>query len=85
MQKKRPLTLYILFAMLLGIAVGYACHTVFPDKKLTADISDHISLVTDIFLSLIKMIIALLVFSTLTVGIANLSDGKAAGRIGAKA
>eukprot|EP01032_Pedospumella_encystans_P031921 gene31921-36039_t len=85
MQKKRPLTLYILIAMLLGIAVGYACHTVFPDKKITTDISAHISLVTDIFLRLIKMIIALLVFSTLTVGIANLSDGKAAGRIGAKA
>jgi Na+/H+-dicarboxylate symporter len=85
MQKKRPITVYILLAMLLGIAVGYACHTIFPDKKIAATISGHISLVTDIFLRLIKMIIALLVFSTLTVGIANLSDGKAAGRIGAKA
>ncbi|GGC13205.1 dicarboxylate/amino acid:cation symporter [Pseudoduganella buxea] len=85
MQKKRPLTLYILIAMLLGIAVGYACHTVFPDKTITTEISAHISLVTDIFLRLIKMIIALLVFSTLTIGIANLADGKAAGRIGAKA
>src|SRR5450830_1295932 len=85
MQKKRPLTMYILIAMLLGIAVGYACHTVFPDKAITTEISAHISLVTDIFLRLIKMIIALLVFSTLTIGIANLADGKAAGRIGAKA
>ncbi|MES2263962.1 MAG: dicarboxylate/amino acid:cation symporter [Pseudomonadota bacterium] len=85
MTKKRPLTMYILIAMLLGIAVGYACNTLFPDKKLTADISAHISLVSDIFLRLIKMIISLLVFSTLSVGIAHLADGKAAGRIGAKA
>lgn len=85
MQKKRPITLYILIAMLLGIAVGYACNTIFPDKKIAATIAGYISLITDIFLRLIKMIIALLVFSTLTVGISNLSDGKAAGRIGAKA
>ena len=31
------------------------------------------------------MIIALLVFSTLTVGIAHMGDGKTAGRIGLKA
>jgi Na+/H+-dicarboxylate symporter len=82
--KKNHLTLYILLAMLLGIAVGYACHT-YADAAASATISGHISLVTDIFLRLIKMIIALLVFSTLTIGIANLADGKAAGRIGAKA
>jgi len=85
MQKKHPLTLYILLAMLLGIAVGYACHTAYTDTAAGATISANISLVTDIFLRLIKMIIALLVFSTLTIGIANLADGKAAGRIGAKA
>jgi len=85
MQKKHPLTLYILLAMLLGIAVGYACHTAYADTAAGATIAANISLVTDIFLRLIKMIIALLVFSTLTIGIANLADGKAAGRIGAKA
>ena len=85
MKKKRPLTAYILVAMVLGILVGYACHDAFPDKKITADIASHISIATDVFLRLIKMIIALLVFSTLTVGIAHMGDGKTAGRIGAKA
>ncbi|PHV05799.1 dicarboxylate/amino acid:cation symporter [Janthinobacterium sp. BJB412] len=85
MKKKRPLTLYILIAMILGIAVGYVCHDTFPDKKITTDIAAHISIATDVFLRLIKMIISLLVFSTLTVGIAHMGDGKAAGRIGAKA
>jgi Na+/H+-dicarboxylate symporter len=41
--------------------------------------------VTDIFLRLIKMIIAPLVFCTLVVGIAKLGDIKAIGRIGGKA
>lgn len=84
-KQKRPLTVYILFAMGLGILVGYVCHESFPDKIFAADIASHISIVTDVFLRLIKMIIALLVFSTLTIGIAHLGDGKAAGRIGAKA
>ncbi|MRW88634.1 cation:dicarboxylase symporter family transporter [Duganella sp. FT80W] len=85
MKTKRPLTLYILIAMVLGVLVGYACNAVFPDKKLSADIASHISIVTDVFLRLIKMIISLLVFSTLTVGIAHMGDGKTAGRVGMKA
>jgi Na+/H+-dicarboxylate symporter len=85
LKKKRPLTVYILVAMVLGILVGYACHDTFPDKKIAADIASHISIATDVFLRLIKMIIALLVFSTLTVGIAHMGDSKTAGRIGVKA
>ncbi|CDG80851.1 dicarboxylate/amino acid:cation symporter [Janthinobacterium agaricidamnosum] len=85
MKKKRPLTVYILVAMVLGILVGYTCHETFPDIKTSADIAANISIVTDVFLRLIKMIIALLVFSTLTVGIAHMGDGKTAGRIGVKA
>lgn len=85
MKKKRPLTLYILFAMILGVAVGYLCHQAFPDKAAAARIAGYISIVTDVFLRLIKMIIALLVFSTLSVGIAQMGDTKTVGRIGAKA
>jgi Na+/H+-dicarboxylate symporter len=84
-NKKRPLTIYILCGMVLGILVGYACHQAVPDQKLAADIAAHISIATDVFLRLIKMIISLLVFSTLTIGIAQMGDGKAAGRIGVKA
>jgi Na+/H+-dicarboxylate symporter len=42
------------------------------------------NVVTDIFLRLIKMIIAPLVFSTLVVGIAHMEDAAAIGRVGAK-
>lgn len=85
MKKKRPLTLYILFAMILGVIVGYICHQAFPDKGAASQIAGYISIVTDVFLRLIKMIIALLVFSTLSVGIAHMGDTKTVGRIGAKA
>jgi len=48
------------------------------------NILEVISILTDIFLRLIKMIIAPLVFSTLVVGVAKLGDLKAVGRIGGK-
>jgi Na+/H+-dicarboxylate symporter len=77
-------TTLILIAMALGIVVGYACHEAFPDPKTAAAIAGYISLVTDLFLRLIKMIIAPLVISTLIVGITHMGSGASLGRIGAK-
>ena len=82
---RSTLTTIILIGMLLGIAVGYACHTLWPDPATAKGIADYISLMTDIFLRLIKMIIAPLVFSTLVVGVAHMGDPKIVGRIGVKA
>src|SRR5262250_1413784 len=82
---RSTLTTIILIGMLLGIAVGYACHMLWPDPATAKAISGYISLMTDIFLRLIKMIIAPLVFSTLVVGVAHMGDPKIVGRIGAKA
>jgi Na+/H+-dicarboxylate symporter len=84
MQKSGRLTLYILLAMILGITVGYTCHILWPDPQTAATIAGYISLVTDLFLRLIKMIIAPLVFSTLVVGIAHMGDSKTVGRVGLK-
>ena len=82
---RSKLTTIILIGMILGIAVGYACHVMWPDPKTAKSIADYISLMTDIFLRLIKMIIAPLVFSTLVVGVAHMGDTKTIGRIGLKA
>src|SRR3954453_17678510 len=82
---RSKLTTFIFIGMLGGIAVGYACNMLWPDPQTAKSISGYISLVTDIFLRLIKMIIAPLVFSTLVVGVAHMGDTKAIGRIGAKA
>ncbi len=84
-MRTNRLTTYILIAMLLGIGVGHICHELWPDPETAKSISGYISLVTDVFLRLIKMIIAPLVFSTLVVGVAHMGDTKAVGRIGAKA
>jgi Na+/H+-dicarboxylate symporter len=70
--------------MILGILVGWACNMAFPDPKTAGQVAGYISIVTDVFLRLIKMIIAPLVFSTLVVGIAHMGDSASVGRIGVK-
>jgi len=79
------LTTTIFIGMVLGILVGYAINTLWPDPQTAKAIAGYIGLMTDIFLRLIKMIIAPLVFSTLVVGVAHMGDTKAIGRIGMKA
>jgi Na+/H+-dicarboxylate symporter len=84
-MKSQRLTTIILIAMVLGIVTGFACNRLWPDPATAATIAGYISLMTDIFLRLIKMIIAPLVFTTLVVGVAHLGEPKAIGRIGGKA
>jgi len=81
-SKSNRLTTYILIALVLGIVVGYVANTSLADP---AGFAETMSLVTTLFLRLIKMIIAPLVFATLVVGIAKMGDAKEVGRIGAKA
>ncbi|GJD59324.1 dicarboxylate/amino acid:cation symporter [Methylobacterium dankookense] len=79
------LTTMIFIGMLLGIVVGYLCSITWPDPQTAKEIAGYVSLVSDIFLRLIKMIIAPLVFSTLVVGIAHMGDTASVGRVGGKA
>lgn len=78
------LTLYIIIAMILGIGVGYIIHLQSTPETIKS-FSDNIKLLTTIFLRLVQMVIAPLVFTTLVVGIAKLGDLKAVGRVGGKA
>jgi Na+/H+-dicarboxylate symporter len=82
MNTQNRLTSYILAGLVLGIGVGYVANISLSDASGFADI---MALVTTLFLRLIKMIIAPLVFSTLVVGIAKMGDAKEVGRIGVKA
>lgn len=70
------ITTQIFLGMVLGIVVG-SVHSLHP-------IALKSQILSDIFLRLIKMVVAPLVFSTLVVGIAKLGDIKSLGRIGIK-
>src|SRR5205085_12594774 len=69
------LTTWIMIGLVVGGVLGYA----------RPDWGNRVFFLRDIFLNLIKSIIAPLVFSTLVVGIAAGGDLKKVGRMGAKA
>ncbi|MFO1013207.1 MAG: dicarboxylate/amino acid:cation symporter [Caulobacteraceae bacterium] len=79
----RTFTYFIVGAMVLGVAVGFACNQLLGPDQIKR-VTEGLSILTDIFLRLIKMIIAPLVFSTLVAGIAHMEDAATIGRIGAK-
>jgi Na+/H+-dicarboxylate symporter len=76
--------IYVMIGLVLGIALGTASFYSFPDHATAADIAKYMSLVSGIFLKLIKMIIGPLVLSTLVVGIGHMGDAATVGRVGAK-
>jgi len=84
-MKKGKLSHWILLSMVLGITVGYGCHQYAADEAAAKSIAADFGVVTTIFLHMVKMIIAPLVFATLVSGIASMDSGKSIGRIGAKA
>jgi len=82
----RRLTLYILIGMALGLVVGAVLHATYPAGDPTlATWADYLKLLPDVFLKLIKMIIAPLVLATIVAGIAGMGDAAELGRIGTRA
>lgn len=73
--KKQNLTTWILISMAVGAEIGYD----FPA------LAKELKILSDIFLKLIKTVIAPLLIGTLVVGIAGHSDMKQVGRMGVKA
>jgi Na+/H+-dicarboxylate symporter len=83
----KRLTRYILIALILGVIAGWSINAGIDDGTPASavrlkSIADYLSIVTALFLRLIKMIIAPLVFSTLVAGIAHMGDIAALGRVG---
>jgi Na+/H+-dicarboxylate symporter len=79
------LSTWILIGAAAGVAAGWAGHEFSPDAATASTVAGYFSILSDIFLRLIKMIIAPLVFATVVAGIAGMGDAKAVGRIGGKA
>lgn len=71
---RKSLTAWIMAAMVLGVLLGYE----YPD------FSQDLKFLRQIFLNLVKTIVAPLLFSTLVVGIAGHSNLKQVGRLGWK-
>jgi Na+/H+-dicarboxylate symporter len=84
--QKNRITLYILLAMVAGIVIGFFVNRYLADKPdaVKDSVLQPFSLLADIFLRLVKMIIAPLVFTTLVVGVARQGSVQSVGRIGGK-
>src|ERR1700733_6791219 len=78
-------TTQILVGLLLGVLVGYLFPSSDANGVHVAGFAEQVKPLADVFLRMIKMIIAPLLFSTLVVGIPGTGDMKTMGRIGLKA
>jgi Na+/H+-dicarboxylate symporter len=98
--KKHGLTIWILIGLVLGVIFGYVMHSQIWEgvdessvsnpireavHKLSANIAaPRFKIFSDIFLSLVKVIVAPLVFSLLLVGLVRSGNFSSMGRIGGK-
>jgi Na+/H+-dicarboxylate symporter len=82
----KRLTMWILVGMILGVIVGYTVHVMVPQDAASFEyLTKTFKLLSDIFLNLIKLLVAPLILSTIVVGIAHMGDSSALGRIGFRA
>jgi Na+/H+-dicarboxylate symporter len=81
---RQAFTYALVAATLLGVAIGWACNRALAPPQ-AATIATDLSIITEAFLRLIRMIIAPLVFSTLVAAIARMGATGEIGRVGAKA
>lgn len=83
MKGQNKLFIAIIIALLVGVGIGGIVHVKYPENA--EPFSKNIKLLGTVFIRLVQMIIAPLVFTTLVVGIAKMSDIKMIGRVGTKA
>jgi Na+/H+-dicarboxylate symporter len=83
-MRSKP-TILIAVAAAAGVLAGYVANISAADADAAARIAGYFSILADVFLRLIKMVIAPLVFATVVHGIAATGDTKTVGRIGLKA
>ncbi len=72
MKGQNKLFIAIIVALILGVVMGGIVHTQYPESS--EGFSKNIKLLGTVFIRLVQMIIAPLVFTTLVVGIAKMRE-----------
>ncbi|MBS0660334.1 MAG: dicarboxylate/amino acid:cation symporter [Verrucomicrobia bacterium] len=87
--EKKPfykiLYVQVLFAIVLGVVVGYFNPSLTVNGKAVAGWGEKLKPLGDGFINLVKMIIAPVIFCTVVSGMAGMQDMKKMGRVGGKA
>lgn len=83
MKGQNKLFIFIILGLVAGVALGGVINVFYPESSQA--FADNIKLLGTVFIRLVQMIIAPLVFTTLVVGVAKMSDIKMIGRVGVKA
>jgi len=82
--KLGKLTHWIVLSMLAGVLAGQLCHVFARNADAANAMAGYFSIISDVFLRLVKMIIAPLVFATVVSGVSNMDDTRSIGRIALK-
>ncbi|MBW8882541.1 MAG: cation:dicarboxylase symporter family transporter, partial [Asticcacaulis sp.] len=80
-MKKKPFFAHLYVQVLIGIAIGAAIGLIWPQIGS----QPWMKAIGDAFVNLLKMMIAVLIFCTVTTGIGHMSAAKQVGRVGLKA
>lgn len=78
-MKKKSIFKNLTFQVIMGIILGVIVGAIFPS------VGKDLKIIADIFIKLIKMLIAPIIFLTVVIGIGNMGDMKKVGKIGGKA
>jgi len=83
----KALTRHLYFWVLIGIVLGGIAGWIWPDQGAAPDAfkASSLKVLGDGFINLVKMLISPVIFLTVALGIAGMSDMKKTGRVGAKA
>ena len=81
----KPFYRQIYFWVLLGVVFGVIFGIAFPSRHGEPGLAEHMKPLADAFISLIKMLIAPIIFFTVVGGIASVGDLGKVGRVGLKA
>lgn len=84
-MKRIRLSTWIVIALVAGIAVGAAIHHITGSAEVNKQVAGYLSTLTDVFLRLIKMIIAPLVFTGVVSGMNHCEHPGDVGRVGIRA